>query len=173
MKQNQVQQKEIRLGTHGEHYGSWMSNPVFYVVGTLLALSVVLAVLSFAVFHIAALGVLFSVAAAALLALLVWITWIRKQYAFGGGGMMERVHKTVLAHLNFDGQGSLLKVGCGSGALSIRAALTWPDAEVTGIDYWGADFGYNQTMCEKNAASEGVAARCRFQHGGREQAGFP
>ena len=80
MKQNQVQQKEIRLGTHGEHYGSWMSNPVFYVIGALLALSVVLAVLSFAVFHIAALGVLFSVAAAALLALLVWITWIRKQY---------------------------------------------------------------------------------------------
>ena len=51
MKQNQVQQKEIRLGTHGEHYGSWMSNPVFYVIGALLALSVVLAVLSFAVFH--------------------------------------------------------------------------------------------------------------------------
>lgn len=114
-----------------------MSNPVFYVVGALLALSVVLAVLSFTVFHIAALGVLFSVAAAALLALLVWITWIRKQYAFGGGGMMERVHMTVLAHLNFDGQDSLLEVGCGSGALSIRAALTWPDAEVTGIDYWG------------------------------------
>ena len=47
MKQNQVQQKEIRLGTHGEDYGSWMSNPVFYVIGALLALSVVLAVLSF------------------------------------------------------------------------------------------------------------------------------
>lgn len=42
MKPNQVQQKEIRLGTHGEDYGSWMSNPVFYVVGALLALSVVL-----------------------------------------------------------------------------------------------------------------------------------
>ena len=64
MKQNQVQQKEIRLGTHGEHYGSWMSNPVFYVIGALLALSVVLAVLSFAVFHITALGVVFVIAAA-------------------------------------------------------------------------------------------------------------
>ena len=46
-----------------------------------------------------------------LLALLVWITWIRKQYAFGGGGMMEQVHKTVLAHLNFDGQGQPLRGG--------------------------------------------------------------
>lgn len=65
MKQNQVQQKAIRLGTHGENYGSWMSNPVFYVLGALLALSVVLAVLSFTVFHITALGVVFVIAGAA------------------------------------------------------------------------------------------------------------
>ena len=107
MKQNQVQQKEIRLGTHGEHYGSWMSNPVFYVIGALLALSVVLAVLSFAVFHITALGVVFVIAAVILLALLLWCAWIRRQYAFGGGGMMEQVHQVVLSHLNFDGQGQL------------------------------------------------------------------
>ena len=172
VERRKAKEAAIHLGTHGENYGSWMSNPVFYVMGALLALSVVLAVLSFVVFHIAALGVLFSVAAAALLALLVWITWIRKQYAFGGGGMMERVHKTVLAHLNFDGQGSLLEVGCGSGALSIRAALTWPDAEVTGIDYWGAAYGYGQAMCEKNAASEGAAARCVFKHGDANKLDF-
>lgn len=92
MKQHQKQQKIIRLGTHGEDYGSWMSNPVFYMIGGLLTLSAVLAALSFSMFHIAALGILFSVAAAALLALLIWCAWIRKQYAFGGGGMMERVH---------------------------------------------------------------------------------
>ena len=85
MKQNAA---KIRLGTHGEDYGSWMSNPVFYMVGGLLALSAVLAVLSFLVFHILWLGAIFVIAAVALLTLLVWITWIRKQYAFGGGGMM-------------------------------------------------------------------------------------
>ena len=26
-------QKKIKVGTHGEDYGSWMSNPVFYVFG--------------------------------------------------------------------------------------------------------------------------------------------
>mgnify|MGYP005787105531 FL=1 len=173
MKHEKIQYEKIRLGTHGEDYGSWMSNPVFYMVGALLVLSAVLAALSFTVLHIAALGVLFSVAGAALLALLVWITWIRKQYAFGGGGMMERVHEVVLSHLDFDGRGSLLEVGCGSGALSIRAALTWPVAEVTGIDYWGAAYGYGQAMCEKNAESEGVAARCRFQHGDANRLDFP
>ena len=93
------------------------------LVGGLAALAAVLAVLSFAVFHITALGVVFVIAALLLLALLLWITWIRRQYAFGSGGMMEQVHQVVLSHLDFDGQGQLLDVGCGSGALSIRAAL--------------------------------------------------
>lgn len=78
MKQNQVQQKAIRLGTHGEDYGSWMSNPVFYAAGTLLALSAVLALLSFAVFHITALGIVFVITTLLLLILLGWITWIRR-----------------------------------------------------------------------------------------------
>ena len=170
MKQNVP---KIRLGTHGEDYGSWMSNPVFYMVGGLLALSVVLSVLSFFVLHLPWLDVIFTITAIAFLILLCWCGWIRKQYAFGGGGMMERVHQVVLSHLDFDGNGMLLEVGCGSGALSIRAALVWPDAQVTGIDYWGAAYGYGQAMCEKNAKSEGVAARCRFQHGDANKLDFP
>ena len=100
MQQKRNQQAEIRLGSHGEDYGSWMSNPVFYIIGGITALAVVLAALSFSVFHITVLGVLFSVVAAALVTLLVWITWIRRQYAFGGGGIMEQVHRVVLSHLD-------------------------------------------------------------------------
>ena len=112
MKHEKSRHEEIHLGTHGEDYGSWMSNPVFYMIGGLLALSVVLAVLSFTVFRLPWLGAVFSVAAAAFLALLCWCGWIRKQYAFGGGGMMERTHQCLLAHLGFDGKGTLLDVGC-------------------------------------------------------------
>ena len=101
MKHEKSRHEEIHLGTHGEDYGSWMSNPVFYMIGGLLALSVVLAVLSFTVFRLPWLGAVFSVAAAAFLALLCWCGWIRKQYAFGGGGMMERTHQCLLAHLGF------------------------------------------------------------------------
>ena len=87
--------------------------------------------------------------------------------------MMERVHQTILSHLDYDGKGTLLDVGCGSGALSIRAALTWPETKVTGIDYWGAAYGYGQAMCEKNAAGEGVGSQCTFQHGDANKLDFP
>ena len=121
MKRNQWKQENIRLGTHGEDYGSWMSNPVFYIIG----------------------------------------------------GIMEQVHRVVLSHLDYDGQGKILEVGCGSGALAIRAALTWPKAKVIGVDYWGAVYNYSKALCEKNAASEGVASRCVFQHGDAKQLDFP
>ena len=173
MQSSNSRQVAIRLGTHGEDYGNWMPVSMLRLVGGLLTLAVVLAVLSFTVFRLTVLGVIFVIAAAIFLVLLGWIAWIRRQYAFGGGGMMERVHQTILSHLDYDGQGQLLDVGCGSGALTIRAALTWRPAQVTGIDYWGAAYGYGQAMCEKNAASEGVGPRCIFQHGDANRLDFP
>ena len=152
MNKNHCKQENIRLGTHGEDYGSWMSNPVFYIIGGIGVLAAVLAVLSFYVLHVAVLGVLFTVITIAILVLLIWITWIRRQYAFGGGGIMEQVHRVVLSHLDYDGEGKILEVGCGSGALTIRSALTWPKAKVIGVDYWGAVYNYSKALCEKNAA---------------------
>ena len=121
MNKNHCKQENIRLGTHGEDYGSWMSNPVFYIIG----------------------------------------------------GIMEQVHRVVLSHLDYDGEGKILEVGCGSGALTIRSALTWPKAKVIGVDHWGAVYNYSKALCEKNAASEGVASRCVFQHGDAKQLDFP
>ena len=121
MNKNHCKQENIRLGTHGEDYGSWMSNPVFYIIG----------------------------------------------------GIMEQVHRVVLSHLDYDGEGKILEVGCGSGALTIRSALTWPKAKVIGVDYWGAVYNHSKALCEKNAAREGVASRCVFQHGDAKQLDFP
>ena len=91
----------------------------------------------------------------------------------GKGGMMEKVHQTILSSLDFDGHGSLLEVGCGSGALAVRAALTWPEAKITGLDYWGAMYNYSKALCEKNAASEGVGKQCGFVHGDANKLDFP
>ena len=47
MNKNHCKQENIRLGTHGEDYGSWMSNPVFYIIGGIGVLAAVLDVLFF------------------------------------------------------------------------------------------------------------------------------
>ena len=36
MEMNGRKEKPVRLGTHGENYGNWMSAPVFYMVGALV-----------------------------------------------------------------------------------------------------------------------------------------
>ena len=87
--------------------------------------------------------------------------------------MMEKVHQTILSNLDFDGKGQLLEVGCGSGAMVNRAALTWPAAKVVGMDYWGAMYNYSKAVCEKNARSEGVDDRCTFVHGDANKLDFP
>ena len=63
-------QKKIKVGTHGEDYGSWMSNPVFYVFGGIALVTLVLTALSFTVFRITVLGVVFAAATVILVALL-------------------------------------------------------------------------------------------------------
>ena len=173
MEINGRKREPVRLGTHGENYGNWMSAPVFYMVGALVVLMAVLCVISHFIPGMRLIGVLALAAAVAVLFLLAWITWIRRQYAFGGGGMMEKVHEVLLSQLDFDGEGTLLEVGCGSGALSIRAALSWPEAEVTGMDYWGTVYNYSQAMCESNARSEGISERCRFLYGDARKLDFP
>ena len=174
MEQHRLEvQKQIHVGAHGEDYRNWMSNPVFYGLGGIVLAALGLAALSFAVWNLKILGVLLAVTAAAALAMLGWVTWIRRQYAFGRGGMMERVHQIVLGSLDFDGRGQLLEVGCGSGALAIRAALTWPEASITGVDSWGAMYHYSQALCEENASSEGVGGRCVFVRGDANRLDFP
>ena len=168
-----LERRKIHLGAHGEDYGNWMSNPVFYMVGGVTVLAAVLAILSFAVFVIPILAFLFMLIAAAFLAILVWIAWIRWQYSFSGGRIMERVYQTILPYMDYDGKGTLLEIGCGSGALSIYAALTWPETKVIGVDYWGAIYHYTQSICEKNALTEGVADRCEFRHGDANTLDFP
>jgi ubiquinone/menaquinone biosynthesis C-methylase UbiE len=55
-----------------------------------------------------------------------------------------------------------LDIGCGSGALTIGLAKALSTAQVTGIDFWGADWEYSKDQCERNARIEGVARRATF-----------
>ncbi len=168
-----VDQSSIRIGTHGEKYGNWMSNPFLFMIGGITAVSVILMFLFFSVWNIMVLGILFAVLTAVMIGLLVWFLWLRREYAYGGGGIMDQVHQKLVTYLDFEGEGTILEVGCGSGPLVVRCAQTWPEANVIGLDYWGVSFDYNKELCEKNAAMEGVGDRCTFIRGDARKLELP
>ncbi len=146
-------------------YGNWI--PV-KLVGILLSLTIV----AFIIFILTMLYSESNLLKALTTLLFLVITFffgymicVRRAFSFKHGGLMGKVHQYVLDCLAWDGKGKLLDVGCGSGALTIRCAKAFTEAECTGIDYWGSLWDYNLKMCVCNAEIEGVGERCSFQKG--------
>lgn len=52
----------------------------------------------------------------------------------------------------------ILDIGAGSGSLAIKLAKAYPQVNILAIDYWGEEWEYSQSLCEKNAIAEGVQA---------------
>jgi ubiquinone/menaquinone biosynthesis C-methylase UbiE len=65
--------------------------------------------------------------------------------------------------LDWNGRGKGLDIGCGNGPLTIRLAQKYAEAQIIGIDYWGKQWEYSKSVCERNAKIEGVAERVVFQ----------
>ena len=130
-----------------------------------------------------------AIAAAAVLVFAVYMGLCRHIFSHGGAGgslpnrenyirldgydgVMGRIHHFLVEHLHWDGQGELLDIGCGSGALTIRCAKKHPEAKLTGMDYWSWEWSYAKEQCENNARAEGVADRITFTKGDAAQLDF-
>ena len=150
----------------GPEYGNWVSTRFVVVPAIAAAVLVGLAVgLHVVGPHGAVLHWLAGVAlgAAALVALVAaYFAWARHLLAVGNGVVQARVQHVVLDHLPWDGQGEALDIGCGNGPLTVALAHRFPQAVVTGVDFWGESWEYSQSVCETNAACEGVAERISF-----------
>ena len=154
------------------NYGNWISLTllrIFYSVSGLLLLLCCISALCFrsAVFSIV-LGTLFVLA----LAVTVFMHLCRWQFSFEGGGLMGKIHMFLLDHMDWDGCGRLLDIGCGAAALTVRCAKKYPQADITGIDYWGFGWDYAKAQCENNAKLEGVAENTHFRKGDASKLDF-
>lgn len=153
-------------------YGNWISTNLMILVCNCLLLFLIvllcLIVLTRGWLWIA----LVSVPTACILFLTAYLYLLRRAFSFEGGGMMGVIHQFLVDHLNWDGKGKLLEVGCGSAALTIRCAKKFKDAKCYGIDYWGAIWNYGQALCESNAKVEGVDERCFFSKGDANHLAF-
>ncbi|MGG1397323.1 class I SAM-dependent methyltransferase [Bacillus salipaludis] len=96
----------------------------------------------------------------------IYITFILSysvyQFAAVGGNYQSKIHDLMVANVNWDGKGKILDIGTGSGSLNIKLAKAFPDAFLTGIDYWGGNWQYSKAQCRQNAEIEGLADRIVF-----------
>lgn len=104
------------------------------------------------------LKVLFLALAIVLLLVVLWMTLMYRAFSYDGKRQMSRqIIKGVSSKVVLPEGGCGLDVGCGSGALTIAVAKRNPQARMTGIDRWGAEYSsFSKTLCEENAKAEGV-----------------
>lgn len=155
------------------NYGNWVPEKALYMLfGGAIVLAVI-AVIVQAVTGKTVITAVVGVIAVLVLAEAVYMLICHETFAFGKGNMMAGVHEHLVEHLDWNGEGSLLDIGCGAAALTVRCAKAFPKAQITAMDYWGAEWNYAKEQCEKNARIEGVADRITFQKGDAARMDFP
>ena len=149
----------------GTDYGNWVPAAMMQLC---VAISVILFVVEIAGIFLIHNIVMNGIVGILFLIMLVYTIYMwrcRVLFDFNKGGLMGKVHEYLVTHLDWDGEGTLLDIGCGSGALTIRCAKNFRKAQLMGVDYWSAEWSYAKEQCEKNAKAEGVAERIRFEKG--------
>ena len=134
-------------------YGNWVSTKLIYGSITM----------SVPFFVLSSVSPIFVVGAIPFLLSFAYFAYARHMFSQRGGNLQVPIRNLVVEHLDWDGEGRVLDIGCGNGPLAIELAKRYPSAHVTGIDYWGSRWEYSKTVCGRNAEIEGVAGRMNFQ----------
>ncbi len=157
------------------NYGNWvpanMMKMLYIATAAIIAVTVVL----FIVLDSRLPGIIGAVVSLACVCMTAYMQICRNIFDFRKGGMMGKVHQYLVDHFPWDaarrragvkdGSGKILDIGCGAAALTNRVAKTFPNATLTGMDFWGSGWSYAKEQCEKNAQIEGVGNRTQFQKG--------
>jgi SAM-dependent methyltransferase len=134
-------------------YGNWVPLKYIYITG-ILAVLFLLTTYIYSPIIVVSL-ILFIITA--------YFAYARNRFSPEGGDIQSKIRELVLNNLNWHGNGRMIDIGCGNAPLTINAAKKYPNALVTGIDYWGGMWEYSINVCKENAGIEGVADRITFQ----------
>lgn len=165
-KKGSEEKENILPETKKPFYGNWISGRL---IGKCILLFSVFALAEFAlcawVPGLTALKTITAATAVLCLVCAVYFCSARRMFSAEGRDVQNRVLDHLISHIEWDGQGRALDIGCGSGALTVRTAEKYPGAAVTGIDSWGKGWGYSREQCMMNARAAGVDDRTDFREG--------
>jgi SAM-dependent methyltransferase len=139
-------------------YGNWVPRKMFLIQGV-ITIGIILLLIFI---HIFLLRIILAIVTAIMCTIFFYFLRAYYVFSYNGGGLSTKIYDVILSYLRWDGNGTVLDIGCGSGALSIKIAKKYPDAKITGIDYWGAEWDYAQKQCQNNASLEGVSGKISF-----------
>ncbi|HND49019.1 MAG TPA: class I SAM-dependent methyltransferase [Anaerolineales bacterium] len=142
-------------------YGNWVRKKILLLLG--------LCTLGMGALLFIPLGSVYK-AVTTILFVIVFISFLFPLYAYmmfsqSGGRLQEKVYNIAIHYLGKGLKGDFIDIGSGNGVLAVTLAQRHESIEVTGIDYWGADWEYSKGVCEKNARIVKVENRVRFQKG--------
>ena len=89
-----------------------------------------------------------------------------------GGRFQEKVYNLIIQNLGTTVKGRILDIGSGNGVLAVKLAQQQGEVEIIGIDYWGKNWEYSKSVCEKNALIGKVENRVHFQKGDAAELDF-
>jgi ubiquinone/menaquinone biosynthesis C-methylase UbiE len=101
---------------------------------------------------------------------IIFVSFIFPLYSFvmfsqKGGRFQDKVYNIIIQSLGTKVKGRILDIGSGNGVLAVKLAQQHGAVEVIGMDYWGKDWEYSKSVCEKNAQIGKVESRVHFQKG--------
>jgi len=142
-------------------YGNWIRVRLLVILGSMALGTGLLSLLPF--------GFVYRIIAATLFVISL-LSFLFPLYAYvmfsqKGGRIQEKVYNLIIQNLTINGAGTILDIGSGNGVLAVKLAQQFKEANITGMDYWGEDWEYSKSVCEKNAQFTGVNDRVHFQKG--------
>lgn len=146
-------------------YGNWVPAAMMKICGIITGILLLLEAAGILWFRNLIVNVIVGFFFLIVLVFTLYMWRCRNIFDFEKGGLMGEIHEYLVLHLPWDGKGTLLDIGCGAGALTMRCAKRFKEAKLVGMDYWGAEWSYAKEQCERNAQIEGVADRVEFRKG--------
>jgi len=142
-------------------YGNWIRKKNLLVLG--------LCVLGAGTLIFIPLGSLYRITMAILFGIML-LSFLFPLYAYvmfsqRGGRLQEKLYNLIIQSMGEDLKGEFLDIGSGNGVLAVKLAQQHSEVKVTGMDYWGTDWEYSKSVCEKNAQTGKVEKRVHFQKG--------